>query len=421
MALTQISTAGVKDDAVTAGKIPANAVGSSELADNAVDTAAIANDAVTGSKINANAVGTTQLLDTAVTTAKIADGNVTAAKLASGVTDLSNDSSPQLGGNLDVNGQAILFPDDNEARFGTGTDMKIHHTGGQNYVEVIGDGNLNLKGAGSVVIKTATTKDAVVCNSSGSTDLYHNNVKRFETKSDGARFTGHLYTNDNEKIRFGTGHDYEIYHSGVHAFLKNSTGDLFLAGDSVKFVNAAVSNDMVTATAGGAVTLHHNGGTKLSTTSYGTRTTGYHTQSTAIGFQGDAADWTASQPNMHNMSLLWNSGHLNNSTGVFTCPVAGKYLCSASVQAHRTNTTSGASSTYYNVLWQKNSGNYHVEMVGTSSTDAGARSVSDVNGKHEVVTATIIMDCAANDTIRAHSNHGYRHNTQNICSVYLLG
>ena len=56
MALTQISTAGVKDDAVTAGKIPANAVGSSELADNAVDTAAIADDAVTAAKLASNAV-----------------------------------------------------------------------------------------------------------------------------------------------------------------------------------------------------------------------------------------------------------------------------------------------------------------------------------------------------------------------------
>jgi len=51
MALTKISTDGVKDDAVTAGKIPANAVGSSELADNAVDTAAIADQAVALSKL----------------------------------------------------------------------------------------------------------------------------------------------------------------------------------------------------------------------------------------------------------------------------------------------------------------------------------------------------------------------------------
>ena len=36
MALTKVKTDGVNDDAITAGKIPANAVGSSEIADNAV-------------------------------------------------------------------------------------------------------------------------------------------------------------------------------------------------------------------------------------------------------------------------------------------------------------------------------------------------------------------------------------------------
>ena len=91
MALTQISTAGVKDDAVTSGKIPANAVGSSEiaanavgsseLADNAVDTAAIADDAVTNTKIGNNAVEAAQLGTSAVTTAKIANDAVTNAKI----------------------------------------------------------------------------------------------------------------------------------------------------------------------------------------------------------------------------------------------------------------------------------------------------------------------------------------------------
>jgi len=50
MGLTKVSTDGVKDDAITSGKIPANAVGASELADNAVDTNAIANNAVTAGK-----------------------------------------------------------------------------------------------------------------------------------------------------------------------------------------------------------------------------------------------------------------------------------------------------------------------------------------------------------------------------------
>ena len=116
MALTQISTAGVKDDAVTAGKIPANAVGSSEiaanavgsseLADNAVDTDAIQDDAVTDAKLansinsaiaantakNTNAThtgdvtgsGSLTIASNAVTTAKIADEAVTLAKLPHG-------------------------------------------------------------------------------------------------------------------------------------------------------------------------------------------------------------------------------------------------------------------------------------------------------------------------------------------------
>lgn len=82
MALTQISTAGVKDDAVTAGKIPANAVGSSELADNAVDTAAIADDAVTNAKIANNAINTNELVNSAITTVKVADNAITTAKIA---------------------------------------------------------------------------------------------------------------------------------------------------------------------------------------------------------------------------------------------------------------------------------------------------------------------------------------------------
>ena len=93
MALTQISTAGVKDDAVTAGKIPANAVGSSEiaanavgsseLADNAVDTNAIQDDAVTAGKLaNDIAINTTGTI-----TAASFSGPATEITVASDTTD----------------------------------------------------------------------------------------------------------------------------------------------------------------------------------------------------------------------------------------------------------------------------------------------------------------------------------------------
>ena len=149
MALTQISTAGVKDDAVTAGKIPANAVGSSELADNAVDTTAIADDAVTADKlansinseITANTAKTSNATHTGEVTGgtalTIADNVVDEANLkvsnspsngyflsaqsgntggltwAQVTTDLVGDTSPQLGGLLDGNGQTANFTGNN--------------------------------------------------------------------------------------------------------------------------------------------------------------------------------------------------------------------------------------------------------------------------------------------------------------------
>jgi len=68
MALTKVSTDGVKDDAITSGKIPANAVGASELADNAVDTNAIVNGTIVDADINSVASIAQSKLNTFVNT-----------------------------------------------------------------------------------------------------------------------------------------------------------------------------------------------------------------------------------------------------------------------------------------------------------------------------------------------------------------
>ena len=33
---------------------------------------------------------------------------------------------------------------------------------------------------------------------------------------------------DNEKIRFGTGNDLELYHDGTNSYINNNTGDLVI-------------------------------------------------------------------------------------------------------------------------------------------------------------------------------------------------
>jgi len=345
-----------------------------------------------------------------------------------------------------------LHANDNyHIKLGNGNDLQLYHDGSHNYI-LSSNGHIHLVGDGTnqVKITAKNGEQGILITPNGSVELYYDNSKKFETTSSGIKGygtgVGHIFLgdfrvkteadanfvtfkpaeslvrwHDNHKAVFGASNDLQLYHDGTHSYIYNTTGELKNRAAIWKVVNAANSEIQIKATENAAVELYYDNVKKLETTTYGTRTTGYHTQSTAIGFQGDNADWTSSTRYMHNMHLHWNSGHFVNSTGVFTCPVAGKYLCSASVQAHRANNPSGSNGQYYNVIWQKNNSNYHTEMVGTVATDASALSTSAVNGKHETITATVIIDCAANDTIRAHSNHGYRNNSQNICSVYLLG
>lgn len=71
-------------DAVTSAKIAADAVGSSEIASGAVGEAELATDAVTGAKIATGAVGSDELATGAVTSIKIGDSQVIESKIGTG-------------------------------------------------------------------------------------------------------------------------------------------------------------------------------------------------------------------------------------------------------------------------------------------------------------------------------------------------
>ena len=79
-----------------------------------------------------------------------------------------------------------------------------------------------------------------------------------------------MFTGDNHKILAGNSDDLQIYHNGSHSIVKNGTGDFYLAGDSVKLVNAAISEDMLVAEANNAVKLYYDNSIKLYTQSWGT-------------------------------------------------------------------------------------------------------------------------------------------------------
>ena len=99
MALTKISTDGVDDDAITSGKIPANAVGTSEIAGGAVDSAKLSTAVNSAITLNTNKVtNATHTGDvTGSTSLTIANNAVNNAKVASNAAIDGTKISPNFG------------------------------------------------------------------------------------------------------------------------------------------------------------------------------------------------------------------------------------------------------------------------------------------------------------------------------------
>ena len=88
---------------------------------------------------------------------------------------------------------------------------------------------------------------------------------------------------DNDKAIFGAGSDLQIYHhSGGNSIIaETGTGDLFVQATNIQ-LEVAVGNNMIIANSGGAVSLYHNAGEKLATTSTGITVTGTGDADTGI-------------------------------------------------------------------------------------------------------------------------------------------
>ena len=160
---------------VDIGTPSTNTVTSAILQNGSVIKAKIGVDAIDGTKIEDDAVAAEHLADDAVTQAKIADDSVDEARLqvsnnptngqflsaqsgnsggltwATVSTDLVSDTSPQLGGDLDVNGNEIISS-------ATDGDIELNPngTGDINLKTAVG-GTTNLTAGGDVVFSSGVT------------------------------------------------------------------------------------------------------------------------------------------------------------------------------------------------------------------------------------------------------------------------
>jgi len=87
---------------------------------------------------------------------------------------------------------------------------------------------------------------------------------------------------DNEKLKLGTGSDLNVYHDGSHSYIQETgTGNLILATPEFRVKNQGASEDMITASADGAVSLYYDNSAKIATTTTGATVTGLLTATTS--------------------------------------------------------------------------------------------------------------------------------------------
>ena len=191
-----------------------------------------------------------------IVTADLADDAVTAAKIASGVTDLSNDTSPQLGGDLDSNGHQISIGDGNgsggtnKISFGASDDLNIYHDGNNSHIKDSGTGSLSIKGSQISFDSADGSEYQIKAVENAQVELYHNGTKKLETTSSGATVTGDIVVTGtvdgvdvaalNTTVGTFTGGTGAL-NNGVTATTQ-SAGDATTKLATTAFVGTAVSN-----------------------------------------------------------------------------------------------------------------------------------------------------------------------------------
>jgi hypothetical protein len=194
--------------------------------------------------------------------------------------------------------KALEFDDDVKATFGDGGDLEIFHDGSHSYIKDEGTGELKLTSDGNgVVLLKGTSENLARFLVDGACELYYDDSKKIETKTDGilvagevqsdtldcngnahidgnCTVTGAILQGDSDYHYFGSDNDMQFFHNGDHGYIKNGTGRLHIGGDDVGLLNNATNEFYFQGVANGAASLYYDAAKKLETTADGVAVTG---------------------------------------------------------------------------------------------------------------------------------------------------
>tara|TARA_Y100000114_G_scaffold104141_1_gene97389 strand:- start:532 stop:3045 length:2514 start_codon:yes stop_codon:yes gene_type:complete len=210
----------------------------------------------------------------------IDNGVVNNAKVASDAAIAGSKISPDFGsqdivttGNLDLSDSSGAG--NNRIKIGTGDDLQIFHTGSQSHIRDAGTGGLLIQGSQVNIQNTTGGENMASFINDGAVELYHDNSKKFETISGGAKVTGELYSDglrvgDGERIRLGDDEDLQLYHDSNNSVIADEgTGALVLKSNQIDFIDTTSTEFLARFFENSSVELYFNGSRKIATDTNG--------------------------------------------------------------------------------------------------------------------------------------------------------
>ena len=192
-------------------------------------------------------------------------------------SDLVNDTSPQLGGNLDTNSHEISLDTSHAINFGDSNELRVFYHSGNGQIDFNGNTSLQLKTPANKyfqVVNRDNGNNIIQAQAGGAVQIYHNNTLRFETRTNDVKFYDGLVAIDNAQIQLGNSGDLKVYHDGTDSYVDNLiTGNLRIRGNSAGAVELHPKGGQygLRTIPDGATELYHSGNKKFETTANGVK------------------------------------------------------------------------------------------------------------------------------------------------------
>jgi hypothetical protein len=154
----------------------------SYVGDGSALTGLASTDIINAEQVNVSGSTTTGIatVSTSIVVGSAVTVTATAININPTVTTTIGDS-----GNVDFN-------DDAKARFGTGNDLSIYHSGSHSFINDSGTGNLKILSSQVDILNPASNETIATFAENGAVSLYYDNTERLTTTSTGAVATGIL-------------------------------------------------------------------------------------------------------------------------------------------------------------------------------------------------------------------------------------